>query len=111
MQEGQTSASPATAPEGSGRSSVKGWVIGGVVLVALAGAGVAWWLLGFDGSTQATTAGQTSLAEVVTADMQEAETLEGTLGFSEEGAIGSGGAGGPRWATPAGTVGSRGGRV
>jgi peptidoglycan hydrolase-like protein with peptidoglycan-binding domain len=108
MQEGQASANPATTPEGSGRSSVKGWVIAGVVLVALAGVGVAWWLLGSDGSTRPTTADQTSLAEVVTTDMQEAETLEGTLGFSEEDAIGSGMAGTLTWTTPAGTVVSEG---
>jgi peptidoglycan hydrolase-like protein with peptidoglycan-binding domain len=104
MQEGQASANAAIVPDDSGRSSVKGLVIAGVVLVALAGAGVAWWLLGSDGSTQATTPGQTSLAEVVTTDMQEAETLEGTLGFSEEDPIGSGMAGTLTWTTPAGTV-------
>lgn len=88
--------------------SLKGWVITGVVLALIAGGGVAWWLLGSgDGEASATTA-TTGLAEVVLADMEQVETLDGTLGFEEGDPIGSGMAGTLTWVTPAGTVVSEG---
>jgi peptidoglycan hydrolase-like protein with peptidoglycan-binding domain len=101
----QAGPAPATEPH---KKSIKRWVVAGVVIVALAGAGVAWWLLGPGGSADATATRQTSLAEVIQTDMQKVETLDGTLGFEEGDPIGSGMTGTITWVAPAGTVASEG---
>ena len=88
--------------------SIKGWVTAGVIVAVLAGTGLAWWLLRSDeGGTPAADT-PVSLAEVVVTDMQEVQTLDGTLGFEEGDPIGSGMAGTLTWVTPAGTVVSEG---
>ena len=84
--------------------SLKGWVITGVVLALIAGGGVAWWLLGSDDGEASATTAAAALAEVVLTDMEQVETLDGTLGFEEGDPIGSGMAGTLTWVTPAGTV-------
>jgi peptidoglycan hydrolase-like protein with peptidoglycan-binding domain len=109
MQEGSELAGAVPGPSGTGRQrGVKGWVVAGVVILLLAGGGVAWWLLGSGDDAATAAAPQTSLAEVVRTDMQQVETLDGTLGFEEGEAIGSGMAGTLTWVTPAGTVVSEG---
>ena len=83
---------------------MKGWGVAGVIVVILAGAGTAWWLLASGGSADAPATRPTSLAEVVRADLQSVEKLDGTLGFEEGDPIGSGMSGTLTWVAPAGSI-------
>jgi len=107
MQAG-TEPAPTGGAGGYRKRSVKGWLIIGVVLALIAGGGVAWWLLASDGDDAAATTSPLKTAEVVLTDMEEVETLDGTLGFEEGDPIGSGMSGTLTWVTPAGTVVSEG---
>ena len=105
MQEGTNPgpAAPAAPPARRGGSR-KGWVIAAVALILIVAGGMAWWRLG-PGEEAATTTGvSTSLAAVVLTDVEQAETLDGTLGYPEGEPLGSGMSGTLTLTTPAGTV-------
>jgi peptidoglycan hydrolase-like protein with peptidoglycan-binding domain len=59
------------------------WVLVGVALLAVAGAGVGWWLAASGDGAENGGTRATSSAEVVVTDMERVETLDGTLGFDE----------------------------
>jgi peptidoglycan hydrolase-like protein with peptidoglycan-binding domain len=109
MQEGKDAASATPAVGTASRNGGhKGWVITGIVLALLIAGGAIWWVLGSNGDEEAVATDETSLAEVVLTDVEQAETLDGTLGYPEGEPIGSGMSGTLTLTTPAGTVVSEG---
>jgi peptidoglycan hydrolase-like protein with peptidoglycan-binding domain len=76
----ETAMEEAAAPAGSNRRRRWPWL---VALVVVLGASGAWWLFAANGNEDESASGNGVLTfeEVVRTDMQQVETLDGTLGF------------------------------